>query len=186
MNVNVIMSKLKLYKEIKDNKLLTLSYGVYNGTIRLYINTVKRDDYKSFDSVGNLALTHINSRLFSRALARINDEKEGYSVTFNLYGAKFEDDKRVHNEKVLNGKLTILRVKTDGGLVNVIQITTDKEQKFSFGLLPTPYITIVENGELIKDKTKLSTLWTEAYSDTVKAMLDMFPEGLEVKKDKAY
>jgi len=178
MNVNIMLSRAVLYKDISDTKLNILKFGVYKNMLRLYVSEASKDNIRDNKLLFTMPIPTINARVFSNTLEELNEKEDGFNIAYSLFGKKFMNNQPVPNEKELMGVLGLARVKhKEGGIVNIIYITTPLETKYIFPLLPTPYMEIIKNGETIKDKTELSRIWTKAYSDNFKAILDNFPEA---------
>lgn len=178
MNVNILLSKLSLYKEIDNDKLHVLAFGVYKNTLRIYVKESPKDDLRNNQLVFNMGVVTMNARLIANALETLNDQKEGYNLSFPMYGKKFVNNQPVDGERELTGTIGVARAKNKSeDIVNLIYVTTPIGTKYIFPLTPTPYIDIVINGETVKDNKKLSEIWTKAFSDTFTAVLNNIPEA---------
>ena len=183
-NVNILLAQLKLYQEVKDDKLLLLSFGVYKKTLRLYINSMDKVGFGNRKLIFSTGLVPMNSRLIGNSLLDLVKSKEEFDVGFKLYGAKYENDKRVENERTLICTIHIRKAKNkNGNLVNLIQIVTGLDVKYTFVLKPTPYIEVFENGEKVTDETHLSDIWAKAFAKNFNAVLDLVPERFDETTD---
>lgn len=179
MNVNVLLSRLALYREVGKNTLHALGLGVYKNTLRVYIKESAKENIRDNKLIFNFGLVHMNARLIAAELQTLNDQKEGYNKAFALYGRKFENNQPVENERVLTATIGVARSKNkDGDVVNILYVTNTAGTKYIFTLLPTPYVDVIEDGKLVSDKKKLSVIWTKAYSDTFDAVLNKIPEAI--------
>jgi len=184
MNLNKALRGIKLYQEVKDKNLITLSFGVYNGTLRAYINKMS-SNRKDNQLVFSFGIVTANARLISEELLKVIDMKEVHDTTFILKGAKFVDNQIVEGETVLTAKVTIKKAKNkQGKLINIFQVTSPTEQVYRFILLPTPFLEVMVNGELVKDDEILTEKITTAFAKNYTAMVDLLPEGLEEEKPK--
>lgn len=182
INLNKALSGIKLYTETKDNKLLTLTFGVYKGYFRLYINKMDKD-FKNNEFIFTAMLTTVNTRLVYNKLKNLHKLKDKYAYEVKMFGAKFVDDKRVMDERSITGSFKIMKVKNkDDDLVNVIQIIDKLDKKYNFVLMNTPYVDIYINNVKVTDKSILSNEWCEAYSVALGDVLRLMPEGLEKEK----
>jgi len=181
MNLNKAMNGLKLYTELSDDKLLTLSFGVYKNMFRVYINKMDKD-YKNNEFITSLALTSIVARMISNELNDLWKLKETYQFEQKLFGAKYVDDKRVINERVKTGSFKIMKAKNkDDDLVNVIQITDKLDKKYNFVITKTPYIEIYKNNEKVTDATVISDTWCRSFAKTYSDVMTLVPEGFDTE-----
>lgn len=189
MNVNILLSRLALYREVDDKTLHALGFGVYKNNIRLYIKESPTSDIRNNTLIFNMALVHMNARLIANELNELNTRKEGYNVSFPLYGKKFINNQAVDGERELTGTIGVARTKDKSGdIINILYITSPVGTKYIFPLKPTPYVDVVKNGELVKDNKVLSEMWTKAYADTFTAVLNKIPEAINQnsKSNNAY
>ena len=186
MNVNIMLSRAVLYRELNDDKLHMLKFGVYKNMLRLYVSEASKNNIRDNKLLFTMPIPTIDARVVLNTLETLNEQKEGFNIAYSLFGKKFVDNQPVPNEKELMGVIGLARVKNkDDSIVNIVYITTPLETKYVFPLLPTPYIEIIKNGELVKDKTELSRIWSKAYADNFKAILDNFPEA-KITEPKKY
>lgn len=184
MDLNKALRGVKLYQEIKDKKLISVSFGVYNGTLRVYINKMS-SNLKDQELVFSFGLTTLNGRLIAEELLTLNDKTDPHETTFILKGPKYVDNQRIYDETVLTAKVTIKRaLNKQGKLINMIMFTSPTEQVFRFLLMPTPYIEIMVDGKIVKDEAILTTKITNAFAKNFEAVLNILPEGLEMERPK--
>ena len=113
-------------------------------------------------------------------LENLNDKEAGYSFTIEVYSPLWDNKtNQMTGEKALSGTVTVGRRQTDDGIINYILLTdAAREKKYAFKLSPTPFIKLYKNGKAMSDEDS-SKVWTKAYVDTLKAVLDLFPEILD-------
>ena len=98
---------------------------------------------------------------------------------------KYVDNKPVEGEKEVKGHIGVGK-KNDasGDLINVLYVIDKDNNKYLFGIKPTPYTTITVNDVVVSDKEQLSNEWMLSYSKSLEAMLDIFVEAQEKERPK--
>lgn len=178
MNIDVVGNRLRVYQERSDGSLLSLKFGVYNHTIRLYIYEHTTKDIRDNKFLTSLPLTTLNARVFVNELLELHKKDDESDFQLKLYGMKYVDDKPVPNEKEYLGTLGLGKVRdSKDDLVNTVYIKDKNDTKFIFAIRPTPYVSIVKDNVEVTDPETLSNIWMESYSKNLEGFLNLFVEG---------
>jgi len=178
MKSDLALGKLNLYKELGDGKFNMLNFGIFKETLRVYVREGDGTAKKGRNLI-NMPIMFINARAFMEELKTLNEKEAPYSVSFDMYGPKWDNTtkKRIPNERTLMGKIGVARAESKTkDIVNILFVVTDQNVKKVFPLIPTPYLDIYRNGKKITDKKELSEIWTRAYAKSLESVLDSLPE----------
>ena len=179
MNVNIALSKLKLFKELEGNRMHILTFGIYKDNLRIYVKEADRNNMRDAKLVCNMAVMSMNSRLLVEELRELHTREDKYKFELGMFGPKWVDNKRVEGEMVKMGSVGLVRANNkDGKAINILYIESNIGTKYIFPLIPTPFVTISRNGKIVDDATALSNMWTTAYCKSFEGMLNLYPEGL--------
>ena len=175
-NVDIALSKLKLYKDVDENTLLALNLGIYNGTLRFYVNELdtKTGKNKYITSIG---LPLLYFRMLLELMDKILEEKdEEVSFSLDIYGNKWVDGEKL-DDRVLNAKVVISRIRNkQDDIIYVITIVDKDRNNFHFPFKPTPFVEIYKNKEKIDNMTVLSDIWFKSYFKALKDIAGIIPE----------
>ena len=180
-DVNRFLSRVVLYREIKD-KLLSLNFGVYNNTLRLYIKETDKERKDTPKLICNLSLQPEKARYLKEMLINIKDlelkDKNNREMEVKLYGIEWDkNNKPIHNSKVFLGSLAVGKVKnSEGAIVNYLAVTNKFNKKFVFPFLPTPYEEYYIDGSKIENKTILSNIKLNSFRAILENILNFIPE----------
>lgn len=178
MKSDLALGKLNLYKELSDGKFNMLNFGVFKEVLRIYVREGDGTSKKGRNLI-NMPIMFINARAFVNELKELNEKEAPYSVSFDMYGPKWDNttNKRIPNERVLNGKIGLARAESKTkDIVNILFVVTNQNVKKVFPLVPTPYLDVYRNGKKVTDKKELSEMWTKAYAKSFESVLDALPE----------
>ena len=178
MKSDLALGKLNLYKELGDGKFNMLNFGVFKEVLRIYVREGDGTSKKGRNLI-NMPIMFINARAFVNELKELNEKEAPYSVSFDMYGPKWDNttNKRIPNERVLNGKIGLARAESKTkDIVNILFVVTNQNVKKVFPLVPTPYLDVYRNGKKVTDKKELSEMWTKAYAKSFESVLDALPE----------
>ena len=177
MNIDIALSRLKLFRQLKENKFQMLTFGVYKNILRVYVREGSGVAGEKTKLLQNLPLMLMNARIFVNELKKLSKQDPGYNFVMELYAPGWKNDKMDRSKKDLQGKIGMARAKSpEGDITNLIYVVSNQNVKAVFPLMPTPYIEFSVNGKKITDKEKLSNIWTEGYAKTLEEALALFPE----------
>ena len=178
MKSDLALGKLNLYKELDEGKFNMLNFGVFKETLRVYVREGDGTGKRGRNLI-NMPIMFINARAFVEELKTLNDKEAPYSVSFDMYGPKWDPatKKRLPNERTLMGKIGVARAESKTkDIINILFVVTDQNVKKVFPLIPTPYLDVYRNGKKVSDKRELSEMWTKAYAKSFESVLDALPE----------
>lgn len=184
MNIDIALSRLKLFRQLKENKFQMLTFGVYKNVLRIYVREGSGVAGEKTKLLQNLPLMLMNARIFVEELKKLSTRESGYNFVMELYAPGWTNEKMDRSKKDLQGKIGMARAKSpDGDTTNLIYVVSNQNVKAVFPLIPTPYIQFSVNGKKITDKEVLSNMWTDGYAKTLDDALSLFPEIHVVDKD---
>ena len=187
-DINKFLNKVILYREQNDT-LLSLNFGVYNNTLRLYVRSTDLEKKNKSKLLCNMSLQPEKARFLKELLKDIKelslentDKKE---IEVKLYGIEWDsNNKPIPNSKKLLGSLAVGKLKNKNNeIVNYLAITNMYGKKFIFPFLPTPYEEYYIDGKKIENKTILSSIkiksFTAIFSNILNFVPEIFPETEE-------
>ena len=180
-DINKFLGRVTLYREVKD-KLLSLNFGVYNNTLRLYVRETDKERKESPKLICNLSLQPEKARYLKEMLLNIKDldmkDKDNREVEVKLYGIEWDkNNKPIPNSKVYLGSLAVGKIKNkEGSIVNYLAVVNRYNKKFIFPFLPTPYEEYYIDGSKIDNKTILSNIKLNSFRATLENILNFIPE----------
>jgi len=185
MKSDIALGKLTLYKELKEGNYEVLNFGVYKEILRIYVKESSENGKKSRNLI-NMPFMFIYARAFLDELEVLNTRDVGYSISFDMYGPKWDPNtkERIPHDRTLMGKIGLARMENAAKeVVNLVFVITKDNVKKVFPLIPTPYLDIYVKGKKVEDKKELSERWTKAYYRSFEHVLSSLPEVNNLRKD---
>ena len=178
--VNNMLSKVSLFREVKD-KLRSMSLGVYNNMLRLYVKEV--DGKNRYKLLFTMSIPGDKIRILLSEMENLEKRelKDGkYEFEIAVYGLKWDNNgKPIKNEKEYIGSFGIGKITNEQNeVINFIYVKTKADTKYVFPFLKTPYEEFFVNGVKLTNKTAISKLKLEGYR---KLLGDIVASFIEVQ-----
>jgi len=176
LNKNNAYGKAMLYStnSTQDARMVISDYKGYP-RLSVFVAT-KGSKGKSWSKV-NFAINKIGLYFIVDELSSIMSKKEDYSVGIDMFSPVWENDKQTDDIKKA-GRLTLGRKKIDNKFINYFTVESNNDVRYSFKILPSPYVKITRNGTLLQGED-LSIAWTRSYRLMLKGILDLSLEARE-------
>ena len=177
----------KWMQEEKDSATLTWSTrGIYPRiTVFTSSNNSFVNNKPNYDFIITAPFDVVTLQMFVNQLKKVCKDPNNTRYTIDCLNTKVENGVRT-NEKYVQAKVHI--GKDDNGVI-YIAATEENKKKIKFTLLPNMgFFTFYDkDGTIIKDESKLSLLYTEAYIKSIETLLindTLFLSKKEVDIDK--
>ena len=170
--------------------------NVYNKIILFSIGSTQEarmliQDYKGYPRVSvfvrdkgtkNKAVSKINFAINKQglyvivnALEKMLYKRKETSTTIQMFSPVWVDDKQTNDIKEV-GKLTVGKKEIDKQFITYFKVESNMGLKFSFKVLPSPYVKIFKDDTLLQGEA-LSEVWAESYCTMLKGILDLSLEA---------
>ena len=183
LDKNNAYNKIILFSvgETKEARMLIQDWKGYP---RVSVFTRSRNKKSRAELKINFAINKHALYVIVNELEDLVKHKDEYSVTVDMFAPVWENDQQTNDIKKA-GSLTLGKKEVDGDFINYITLESKDGLKFSFKLLPSPYVKLLVNGTPL-DNGQTSNKWTLAYAVMLKGILDLSLDAMDgdVSKDE--
>lgn len=183
LDKNNAYNKIILFSvgETKEARMLIQDWKGYP---RVSVFTRGRDKKSRAELKVNFAINKQALYLIVNELRDIVKRKEEHSITVDMFSPIWENDQQTNDIKKA-GSLTLGKKEVDGSFIIYITIESKEGLKFSFKMLPSPYVKILVNGTPL-DPHQTSNKWALAYACMLQGILNLYLDAMggDVSKDE--
>ena len=175
--VDRLLQKTVLYA-IGKTKEARFSLGVYNNFLNFKVFVRDIDPNGKLGKSKMAAYLPFNRQAilaFVEVMKKVRDAKEETALTMESLSPIWENDKMT-NETKSNGKISVVKKKKDGELINyIVTESTLSSKRFVFQIAPSPYVKLYKDGKELP-LSEASNIWMDGYIKTLESVLDLYPE----------
>ena len=176
--LRTISNKTKLQVS-NDVATAVFTLDVYNKFFRFKVFVVENSSASKPASAANIPLNRPAIELILNRLRDISKKDEEVEYKVESYSPVWVDNKMTE-DKTLSGTIIVGKKKIEEAYICYITIINTENKKYTFKLLPSPYIRLYKNGVPLND-TEGSNLWAEAYASTLEKILTIAPDIEEIE-----
>jgi len=184
-----MLDKTQVYNKVMlfstgDTKEARMLIQDWKGYPRVSVFTRDKKRKAKSESKVNFAINKQSLYVIVNELNDLIDRKDEYSITIDMFSPVWENDQQTNDIKKA-GSFTLGKKKVDGKFIIYITLESKDGLKFSFKMLPSPYVKMIVNGVLLEEEA-LSKKWAKAYATMLQGVLDLSLDAIdgEVSKDE--